>query len=92
MAEHEFFPQPHGIPWCFCKDRDCPGWAAYVAWYQSHDDVDGEPGDDVIETHRQMSIVLTELISYYSKLLGIEVDYKMALDLAAIDRAAESHN
>jgi hypothetical protein len=92
MAEHQFFPQPHGIPWCFCKDRDCLGWTAYMTWYQSYDDVDGEPGDDVIETHRQMSMVLTELVSYYSKLLGIEVDYQMALDLADIDRATESRN
>jgi hypothetical protein len=92
MAEHKFFTQPQGTPWCFCKDRDCRGWTAYMAWYQAYDDTDGEPDDVTIETHREMSIVLTELTSYYSKLLGIEVDFQLALDLADIDRAAESRN
>jgi hypothetical protein len=53
---HEFYPQPRGNPpWCFCTRRDCPGWAAYVAWYQDHTGEEGEPGDQVIEAHSCLS-------------------------------------
>ena len=93
MSEkHEFFPQPHGAPWCFCQARDCPGWAAYVTWHQADTGDDGEPGHDVIEAHRRMSRMLAKVTSYYSELLGAEVDFNTALDLADIDRAAEWHN
>ena len=49
----------------------------------------GEPGDEVIESHRLMARLVTELPRYYSALFGTPVDLKTALELAAIDRAAE---
>ena len=88
---HEFFSQPHGNPpWCFCRDRECPGWAAYVAWHQARTGSEGEPDDDVIEMHRRITRTLAKLTSHYSELLGTDVSYNAALDLAAIEMAAES--
>lgn len=90
--EHEFFPQPRGNPpWCFCKDPHCPGWTAYVAWYQADTGGPCEPDDDVIETHRRITRTMVNLARGYSELLGAGVDFNTALDLAAIDRAAEPH-
>jgi hypothetical protein len=88
--EHEFFPQPGGNPpWCFCRDRDCPGWAAYLAWHQDDTGGDGEPDEGVVETHRLITRLLAALTRHYSELFGIEVDFNAALDLADIERAAE---
>jgi hypothetical protein len=91
MADkHEFFLQPEDHPpWCFCRHQDCPGWAAYMAWHRDDTGEDGEPSAEVIESHRLMARLVTELPRYYSALFGIEVDLKTALELAAIDRAAE---
>ena len=50
---------------------------------------DAEPTDEVIESHRLMARLVTQLPRYYSALFGTEVDLKTALELAAIDRAAE---
>ena len=87
--EHEFFPQPRGNPpWCFCRCRDCPGWAVYVAWHQDDTGENGEPSDEMIEAHRRMSRLIAKLTCYYSALFGIEVDLNTALELADIDRAA----
>jgi len=88
--EHEFFPQPEDHPpWCFCRHQDCPGWTAYMAWHQAGTGGNGEPSDEVIESHRLMAKLVTELPRYYSALFGTPVDLKTALELAAIDRAAE---
>jgi hypothetical protein len=88
--EHEFFPQPRGNPpWCFCRRRNCSGWAAYVAWHQDDTGANGEPSDEVTEAHRRMLRLIAKLTYYYSALLGIEVDLNMALELADIDRAAK---
>jgi hypothetical protein len=88
--EHEFYPQPrNNPPWCFCRGRDCPGWAAYVAWYQDATGEEDEPGDKVIEAHNCLSRIIAELVSRYSALFGAKVDVNTALELAAIDRAAE---
>ena len=88
--EHEFFPQPGDHPpWCFCRHQDCPGWTAYLAWHQAGTGGNGEPSDAVIESHKLMARLVTELPRYYSALLGTPVDLKTALELAAIDRAAE---
>lgn len=88
--DHEFLPQPRGNPpWCFCKDWHCPGWTAYVAWYQADTGGHGKPADDVIETHRWITRTLVDLARSYSELLGAEVDFETALDMAAIDRATE---
>ena len=90
LDEHEFFPQPRGNPpWCFCRHRDCPGWAVYVAWHQADTGEDGEPSDEVIEAHRRMSRVIAKLTCHYSALFGIEMDLNTALELADIDRAAK---
>lgn len=68
---HEFYPQPRGNPpWCFCRRRDCPGWAAYLAWYQDHTGEQGEPGDQVTEAHSCLSKVIATLVSRYSALSG----------------------
>jgi hypothetical protein len=86
---HQFFPQPFGNPaWCFCRDRDCPGWAAYLAWYQNGADGDGEPDDGVIEAHRLITRELATLTRRYSELFGIELDFNTALNLADIERAS----
>jgi hypothetical protein len=88
--DHEFFPQPDDRPpWCFCRHQDCPGWTAYMAWHQAGPGGNGEPSDEVIESHRLMAKLVTELPRYYSALLGTPVDLKTALELASIDRAAE---
>jgi hypothetical protein len=83
---HELFAQPHGNPpWCFCQDRDCPGWIAYVTWYQGDTGQAGEPDDDVIETHRRITKLIAELVGRYGELFGPGVDINTAVDLAALD-------
>jgi hypothetical protein len=90
--EHEFFPQPGGNPpWCFCRRGDCPGWAAYAAWYQDDTGEEGEPGDEVIEAHRCLSRLIAKLVFHYSALFSTEMDMDTALELNAIDRAADLH-
>jgi hypothetical protein len=89
MADkHEFFPQPRGNPWCFCRDRDCPGWVAYVAWHQADTGEDSDPDHDAIKAHRRIATLLADLTRYYGALFGVEVDIHTALDLMDIDRAA----
>jgi hypothetical protein len=89
--EHEFFAQPgNAQPWCFCRTRDCPGWAAYLAWYRDDAGEDSDPDGDVVEAHKRITRVLGELTSRYSRLLGVEVGYNDALDLAAAEKAAEA--
>ena len=60
-----------------------------MAWHQADTGEDSEPSDEAIESLRLMARLVTELPRYYSALFGVEVDLKTALDLAAIDRAAE---
>ena len=60
-----------------------------MAWHQAGPGGNGEPSDEVIESHRLMARLVTELPRYYSALFGVEVDLKTALELASIDRAAE---
>jgi hypothetical protein len=88
--EHEFFRQPRGNPpWCFCRSRACPGWAAYASWYQDDTGRAGEPDDKVIEMHRVLTTELARLTRHYSELFGADVDLETALDLADIEKAAE---
>jgi hypothetical protein len=88
--EHEFFPQPgDNPPWCFCRDRSCPGWVAYAAWHQDATGEVAEPGNDAIEAHEAITRALTNLARSYSKLFGASVDFNTALDLAALERAGE---
>jgi hypothetical protein len=60
-----------------------------VAWHQVGNGSDGEPDDAVIEMHRRITRTLAKLTRRYSELLGTEVGYDAALDLAAIETAAE---
>jgi hypothetical protein len=85
---HEFFPQPRGNPpWCFCRNRDCPGWLAYVTWYQEGTGQPGEPDDDVIKTHTRITQLLAQLADRYTELFGTELDINTVLDLAGLDLA-----
>lgn len=89
--KHEFFPQPFGNPpWCFCQSRDCPGWAAYLAWRQWAAGAGGEPDDREIEATRQITRELVTLTRRYSELFGVDLDFNAALELAEIDQAAAS--
>ena len=60
-----------------------------MAWHQDDTGGDGEPSEEVIESHRRMSRLIAKLTCYYSALFGIEVDLNTALELADIDRAAK---
>jgi hypothetical protein len=88
-GRHEFFPQPDSNPpWCFCRNRDCSGWLAYVTWYQGQTGQAGEPDGPVIRLHRHMTELLADMVRYYSSLFGINMDVNTALDLAGLDLAA----
>jgi hypothetical protein len=60
-----------------------------MAWHRADTGGDSEPSAEALEAHRLMARLVTELPRYYSALFGTEVDLKMALELADIDRAAE---
>ena len=60
-----------------------------MAWHRADTGGDGEPSDEVIESHRLMARLVTEPPRYYSVLFRTDVDLKTALELASIDRAAE---
>ena len=79
---------PAAIRRGFCRRRDCPGRAAYAAWYQDDTGEQGEPGGEVTEAHRSLSRLIAKLVCHYSALFGTEVDMDTALELNAIDRAA----
>jgi hypothetical protein len=88
--KHEFFPQPGGTPpWCFCRTRSCPGWAAYVTWHQDATGEADEPDNDETDTHHAITKVLANLVHSYSKLFGADVDFNTALDLAGLEATGE---